>query len=449
MTPKLRLAAGIAVIAALLVWSVGRMAADPSSLPVRDFVEYYSAGSVFLAGGNPYSGPELVEVQRRVLNQPDLEDATMMWNPPWVLTFVAPFATLPLGAAHKLWMLVQLLCVFVSVWLLWRVYGGPPGREWIGWALAATFPPVLFVVWWGQIGGLVLLGLAGYLYHASKGRYAVAGVFAALTAIKPHLLFAFGLVLVLEAFRSNRGRRAVLAGGLAIAAMAVGAAVIHPDVYDCYRSADWEASSAVNVSPKDWIQPLLSYWLRVAVDPNRFVIQFVPTVVAAVGVAGYWWRRRATWDWPAETPRLVFVSVLTAAYGAWLFDLVVLLVPATQATAVVLARAARPTPHGKRRANFATQLGLLYALVVSFVVYLPTFGLTPLTGHTVGLHYYVWFAPAVLGFYVAALRLGRPYSSPREAGQPVGGPEVPTEPSDGVARYGWRPVAVQTVDVST
>jgi hypothetical protein len=440
MTSKLRLAAGIAVLVALLVWSVGRMAA----LPIRDFVEYYSAGSVFLAGGNPYSGPELVEVQRQILGRPELDDATMMWNPPWALTLVAPFAALPVGVAHKLWLFSQLLCVFGSVWMLWRVYGGPAGREWVGFVVAATFPPVLFVVWWGQISGLVLLGLAGYLYHVTRGRFGLAGLFAALTAIKPHLLFAFGLVLVLEACISKGGRKVVLAGAATVAAAAAAAWAIHPGIYDLYRSAGWESSSSVNVSPKDWIQPILSYWFRVLIDPNRFGIQFVPTVVVAAAVVGYWWVKRKMWDWRVELPRLIFTSVIAAAYGAWLFDLVVLLVPVMHAVVRLI-----PSPLGGKGNKAIFRLAIAYALVMGLAVFFPILGLTPLTGLKVGLHYFVWFAPAVLVFYVAALRLGRPYISPRKVGQPLGGPEVPTEPSDGVARHGRWPVAVQTVDVST
>ncbi|HEY2786834.1 MAG TPA: glycosyltransferase family 87 protein [Fimbriiglobus sp.] len=403
---KLRIGAGLAVMAALLGWSLVRMSTDPSALPIRDFVEYYSAGRVFLDGGNPYSGPELVEVQRRVLNRPDLDDATMMWNPPWTLTLVAPFAVLPVGVAHKAWMLGQLLCVFGSVWMLWRVYGGAPEKLWVAWGVAATFAPVAFVVWWGQIGGLVLLGLAGYLFHITRGRPFIAGLFAALTAIKPHLLFAFGLVLVLEAMTSNRGRKVVLAGAVAVAVAAVAAWVIHPAIYELYRHADWEASSSVNVSPKDWIQPNASYWLRVAVDRDRFGIQFLPTAVAAIGVCVYWARKRRAWDWPAELPRLVFVSTLAAAYGAWMFDLVVLLVPVVQAVADL-------TRQGHARAN--RTIGLLYLAILFAGALVPMMLQKYLSNVGFGLHSYFWFAPAVLAFSVAARRVGRPYNAPRES----------------------------------
>jgi len=55
--------------------------------------------------------------------------------------------------------------------------------------------------------------------------------------------------------------------------------------------------------------------------------------VAALAFPAYWWARRRNWDWTVETPRLVAVSILAAPYGAWGFDLVVLLVPVVRAAA--------------------------------------------------------------------------------------------------------------------
>jgi hypothetical protein len=39
----------------------------------------------------------------------------------------------------------------------------------------------------------------------------------------------------------------------------------------------------------------------------------------------YWWLRRHRWDWVEESPRLSLAFALTACYGAWAFDLVILL----------------------------------------------------------------------------------------------------------------------------
>jgi hypothetical protein len=62
-------------------------------------------------------------------------------------------------------------------------------------------------------------------------------------------------------------------------------------------------------------------------------VQFAPSVIATAALVGYWWTRRRDWDWARELPAVVLLSVLTTGYGAWGFDLVVLLLPVVQAAA--------------------------------------------------------------------------------------------------------------------
>ncbi len=60
-------------------------------------------------------------------------------------------------------------------------------------------------------------------------------------------------------------------------------------------------------------------------------VMFLPLLAALPVVVGYWWVRRKEWNWTSEMPRLVLASLLTAPYGAWGFDLVLLLVPVVRA----------------------------------------------------------------------------------------------------------------------
>jgi hypothetical protein len=395
----------VPVIAAGLAYVAYTIAVEPRPIPMRDFVEYYSAGVVALRpGGNPYDSDQILPVQREALADPDFPQATMMWNPPWAIALVAPFGLLTPKAAHLVWLGVQLAALVASAGMLWRVYRGPPDLRLAAFAVGLFFGPFFLLMWYGQVGTLCLLGLAGFLYSHERGRPAAAGAFAALTALKPHLLFAFGLVLLFDAVVTRRGRVALAAGALAVVAAGAAAYAINPDVYHYYANAGWEKSSGTHTSPKDWYQPLGSYWLRWAIAPQVFAVQFVPMAVTAVAVAGYWFMKRKHWDWAAETPRLIFASVLTAPYGAWIFDLVVLLVPVIQA-ATWLAVARRGP--------------VWWAVVIGHFVLSVATAIGPLavvkaSGSGVGLHLFVYFSPATLVLYLLAGRLAttRPTDSP-------------------------------------
>lgn len=408
MTPPARaksnplfLAAAAVLIVAAGGWSVAVLYQDPKAIPVKDFVEYWSAGVVTARGGNPYDAEQLLPYQVQAGHDPNRREAVMMWNPPWALAVVVPLGLLPPRAAHLTWLGIQMAAVLASAGWLWRVYGGPKGMGWVAALVALFFAPFFLLMWYGQIGSLCLVGLAGFVYSHARGRPAAAGAFAALTALKPHLLFAFGVALGLDALATRRGRIALLAGAAAVAAAGAVVWAVNPDVYRHYREAmGKDASTAAQVQPRDWMVPLASYWLRVWVAPHAFWVQFVPTAVTAVAVAGYWFARRRTWDWAAELPRLVFASVLTAAYGAWIFDLIVLLVPVLQAT-VWLAAARRPAA----TAGIAAVYAVLNVATVAVPLWLIATAPDPAAAGF-GIHHFIYFSPATFLLYLAAGRVG-------------------------------------------
>jgi hypothetical protein len=357
------------------------------ALPLRDFVEYWTAGDVFLRGGNPYDAEALSESLRNSLGM-ERPAITMMWNPPWTLPLTVPFAFLPIRLAHVLWVAVQLALVLYSLHLLTKVYAGLD--EVRGRLRAATllFPPTVYLVVYGQIGGVCLFGVAGFLYFLERGRPCAAGVCVALTAIKPHLLFVFGLYLLLEAVVSRPVRLAVVSGTVAVLLSAGAAWLINPHVYSDYASAlNAPPGTAGYVTVREWKLPLGSYWLRMGIDPDQFWLQFVPIVIASLAAVLIWWRTRRNRNWPRITPSLILLSLLAAPYGGWLFDLVLLLVPVCHA-----ASAIRRT-HGMPAVNHV--LAGFIALNAIVLVVIPA-----VTG--LWLDEYYWFTPLVAVGYLGA-----------------------------------------------
>jgi len=376
-------------LAVVLLGFVVLSATGVARLPLKDFVEYWSAGDVFLNGGNPYDPAALSGSLSAALGE-EQASATMMWNPPWTLPLTAPFAMLPIRLAHLLWVAVQLTLTVLSANLLWRAYGGvtDPGS----WFRAAVllFPPTVFLLVYGQIGAICLFGVAGFLFFMSRDRPVPAGLCVALTAIKPHLLFAFGLYLLLESLVSRRDRVALLTGTIALAATAATAWKINPTVYaDYFAALSAPPGTSGFVSVQDWRLPLGSYWLRMTVAPDQFWVQFLPAAIVTVATIIFWRKAPGSRDWLRVTPVLVLASLLAAPYGGWMFDLVLLLIPIVHVVTGLSDVAARRVLAGIVGVNLFVLIGM------------PAIG-------ALALEQYTWFAPLVAVTYgVAVFALSR------------------------------------------
>jgi drug/metabolite transporter superfamily protein YnfA len=381
------LAAGLV----LLGFAADQLVRHPAFRTPRDFLEYWSAGLLNARGENPYDPVELLARQR--LADPARDEAVMMWNPPWALAAYMPLGWLPPRWATLVWLGLQLLAVRAACGMLWRTYGGPERLRWVALLAGLTFAGTLWTLVYGQNTGFLLLGLAGFVYFRRQDRPALAGAFAALTALKPHLLAVFGVLLLVDAV-TRRGRVALVTGGGLIALSLALAVLANPAVIDQYRAAT--ATPGPGAIPlSGWELPVASYWLRMHVDrlglglrPEQFWVQFVPCAVACLAFAVRRLWKGDRWDWAAELPAVVWVSVLTTPYGGWIFDLTVLLVPVTQATAWVV-RSRRWLLGAGLAAGHLTVTAIPYAC-------------------SGALHDYGWVAPAVLALYLVAAAFARP-----------------------------------------
>jgi hypothetical protein len=321
-----------AAIVALLLWQCTRLT-DPDLLRPSDFVEYWSSGRLNLAGGNPYGSDELFALQRDYGCPEDRP--VMMYNPPWALPFIMPFAALDYGTGRLAWLLVQFGLVLACAGAAWRLFGGPPGRRGVAWGLALTCFPTLIALRMGQIAPLMLAGLVGFLYFMRQSRGWLAGLALVPAMVKPQLFHLVWLALLLWAVR---GRRWSVLGGAAVGLLAATGLALATNPNALAQYADVMAHHP----PAECLSPTLGAVLRAAFGRERFWLQFLPPLVGVAWLVPYWLRHRCDWDWQEQLPLLLLVSLLTTSYGAWAFDLVVLLLPVLRSAAVLGRAGQRP-----------------------------------------------------------------------------------------------------------
>lgn len=364
---------GVGLLAlTLLFYLAPRRFLDPQILYFDDFIEYWAAGRLNFTQGNPYSPEQIKMLQMQVGRMEGVP--LMMWNPPWTLTLVMPFALMRYTAGRLLWLLISLAIIVFVADYVWRLYGGDLSQRWLVWLLACTFGPSLQVLRLGQITPFLLIGVAGFLHLLENKRWFWAGSVAALWLIKPHLLYLVIVVLLLWMLEHRNfipliGMTAMLGAALAIAWL------VNPAVFQQYLIATTQNP------PAEWMTPTLGGLLRYWLGPEHFWLQFAPMVFGGFWSVGYWLRNRASWQWRRRLPLLILVSLATSAYG-WNFDQVISL--------MALMPMAQALLHG---APSWRKWGLIASyVVVNALLLFSNFQQL----------WYWWVAPFFLGWWIAA-----------------------------------------------
>lgn len=286
-----------------------------------DFIAFWSSATLFTDRHNPYDPTLLLPLQHEAGFR--LGYAITMFNPPWVLPLLAPLAALPVQSAFAVWLAVQLSLVLVAAGWMWQAFGGNAECKWVAAALSVAFTPTFLLLTGGQLTGLALFGLAGFL-RFRPARPALAGCLGALTAVKPHLFGLFAVALVIDAGRCRDGRKAVLTGVFTLLTLSAIAVAVTPGVFADYRSA-LTAPSNIGRGMADYPAPVLGVMLRDALPARPWLVVFLPLAVGAVVLLNLARRIPAADRWATALPLLVAGSLVVAPYGAWWYDMVLLL----------------------------------------------------------------------------------------------------------------------------
>jgi hypothetical protein len=321
---------GLCAVIVLLV-HLGSRLTDPATLGFADYIEYWSAGRLSALGMNAYDIEQLSEEQTKVGWQNEVEQTPrgqpwpiVMYNPPWTLGLVMPLGMLPYGMSRLLWLVFELAVVFFCADRLWQFYQAPTRARWLAWVVCFSFVPTLIVLKMGQMGPLLLLGVVGFLHFEKRGRGGLAGAAVVLMTIKYNVFYLVLLALFLWAVQHRRW--SVFVGGLLGLLAATAAPLLRDPLVLAHY---WD--TMIHNSPNRFTAPTLGTLLRLVFGPEHVWLQFVPTAAGLLWFGVHWLRQRRRWEWGKQMPLLLLVSFLTTPYGAWSFDLVVLLVPILQA----------------------------------------------------------------------------------------------------------------------
>jgi len=135
--------------------------------------------------------------------------------PPWYAVATLPLAMLPIETSVRMWFLLNIAMLLVSVWLI--TDGWPPRKRLGSFIAAILFLPVLGALMVGQYVFPTILGMALIVYALNHQQVLLAALGMALVTFKPHIgIFVLIVVLVyLLLRRDDFGRRAFWATAFA------------------------------------------------------------------------------------------------------------------------------------------------------------------------------------------------------------------------------------------
>ncbi|HEV2462671.1 MAG TPA: glycosyltransferase family 87 protein [Acidobacteriaceae bacterium] len=295
------------------VTCVGIALARPAA---HDTPWFWAAGKLLAHGKNPYNREAVRQIELGMGVPLRGRDVLMVLNPPYTFFLLIPLGLLGAREAVVAWSALLLAFLIVSVKAVCAAVDGPYRSSYL--LLAWFFVPAICCIEVGQTGLITLAGLALFLWLQEK-RPAWAGAALSLCAVKPHLLFPFGVALL--AWMVVRRKWAVAWGAAAaLAAESLVAMAFDLHIWTQYRTMlRTEPFAAKPIST-------LGVGLRMLLDRNALWLEFVPAVVGCAWALWYFWRNRERWDWRTHGSLVTLVSVAVAPY-AWITDQV-LAIPA-------------------------------------------------------------------------------------------------------------------------
>jgi hypothetical protein len=296
----------------------------PDYLTTFDFQAYWSASRLLSQSQNFTDQALMLELEQAATGF-DQDTPLFAWNPPWFLAWFLPLGVLGFARASWIWFLINIVLVFSSTVMLWRVFASKNEsmrRLWVGLIVAFLFLPTLTTLLVGQIAALVLFGIAAFLFFADRRQPFLAGLALALTTAKPHVIY-LTLALVLLDLVHRRQWRALGGFVTPILAGTMVTFLLRPGFISDYVSL----MTGSRLLQRTTVPTPLAYLAGAFQQPW---LRYVGLLILFAGLY-FWWtrRRRGTVDMQQMVVVSLILSLLTTPY-AWSFDFILFLVPMLQ-----------------------------------------------------------------------------------------------------------------------
>ncbi len=324
-----------------------------------DHIQYWAGLRAFADGKNIYN-PDVMRTYE-VPAGADPEKVIMLWSPPWTPLVLAPLMFLPIHLSAWAWGAFNLCAAFAAVILLWKSREGLPAIFLIsGISLLAVSESLRGGVQYGQMEGLLMLGVSLLFAGLRNGRLLPLAVSVLILSLKPHLFILFGIMLLFPAFRGRAGA-GIFYAAAAVCLLVPLVELLNPGLtiswIDALRSPPKSAVSVVDwhsSSFSDFLRNVFGFrhtWLRAAVPflTCAVMLFFSFSIVES--------RRQPDYR---EYGVLMTLSLIGAPYS-WHYDHAVLLVVQT---ALIFEACGRSSSEG--RLLWAAAFGLnLFTMIVS------------------------------------------------------------------------------------
>jgi hypothetical protein len=133
----------------------------------------------------------------------------------------------------------------------------------------------------GQLGSIMLFGLAWFHHFQRRGNDLAASIFLPLVALKPQLSLLFCLALAVWAIY-NRHWKVLIGAAFSAICMAALPLLWNPQIWMQYLRAMQTNSVG------EWITPTIGAVFRLAFGWSKFCLQFLPPALGALSIAHHW-----------------------------------------------------------------------------------------------------------------------------------------------------------------